>query len=300
MTPVLGIANAKSGDGATSLTYHLAHMFADLGASVLAADLDPQGDLTINSLFPDALETMWTNRRSALFTAIDAALSGSSAPLPTIELASKLHLIPADLRLCRLERVLADTKDARRALSEVIRSAALAHDADVVLIDIAPNLTALNRAVLAVCTHIIVPLAPDCFAIEGMSVLGDDLAAWQHSKPDCIGYVVQYHQIRLTRPMYDYARWINAIPSAYRGSMLRSRLNGNMSMDDDPECLGSLRHYVTLAETAFEVRKPMFHLTFADGAVGSQLLAARDIRTEFAGVARRAAERAGVRLPSSD
>lgn len=43
--------NNKGGVGKTSLVYHLAWMYADLGLSVVAADLDPQANLT--SMFID-------------------------------------------------------------------------------------------------------------------------------------------------------------------------------------------------------------------------------------------------------
>ena len=38
--------NNKGGVGKTSLVYHLAWMYADLGVRVVAADLDPQANLT--------------------------------------------------------------------------------------------------------------------------------------------------------------------------------------------------------------------------------------------------------------
>ena len=38
--------NNKGGVGKTTLVYHLAWMYADLGVSVVAADLDPQANLT--------------------------------------------------------------------------------------------------------------------------------------------------------------------------------------------------------------------------------------------------------------
>ena len=38
--------NNKGGVGKTSLVYHLAWMFSDLGVRIVAADLDPQDNLT--------------------------------------------------------------------------------------------------------------------------------------------------------------------------------------------------------------------------------------------------------------
>jgi len=52
----LAFFNNKGGVGKTSLVYHLAWMFADLGKTVLAVDLDPQANLTAMFLDEDRLE----------------------------------------------------------------------------------------------------------------------------------------------------------------------------------------------------------------------------------------------------
>jgi chromosome partitioning protein len=51
--------NNKGGVGKTSLVYHLAWMYADLEYQVLAADLDPQANLTAAFLDEDGLERIW-------------------------------------------------------------------------------------------------------------------------------------------------------------------------------------------------------------------------------------------------
>ena len=53
---VLTFFNNKGGVGKTSLVYHLAWMYADLGVKVVAADLDPQANLTSMFLDEDYLE----------------------------------------------------------------------------------------------------------------------------------------------------------------------------------------------------------------------------------------------------
>ena len=47
--------NNKGGVGKTSLVYHLARMFGELGCRVLAADLDPQANLSIMALNEERL-----------------------------------------------------------------------------------------------------------------------------------------------------------------------------------------------------------------------------------------------------
>ena len=54
--PVIAFFNNKGGVGKTSMVYHLSWMFADRGLRVIAADLDPQGNLTAAFLDEDRLE----------------------------------------------------------------------------------------------------------------------------------------------------------------------------------------------------------------------------------------------------
>jgi cellulose biosynthesis protein BcsQ len=57
--PVIAFFNNKGGVGKTSLVYHLAWMYRDLGLNVLAADLDPQANLTSAFLDEERLEEIW-------------------------------------------------------------------------------------------------------------------------------------------------------------------------------------------------------------------------------------------------
>ena len=53
--------NNKGGVGKTTLVYHLAMMFADRGLRVLAADFDPQANLTVVS----RRQPLWRYSRTA-------------------------------------------------------------------------------------------------------------------------------------------------------------------------------------------------------------------------------------------
>lgn len=48
--------NNKGGVGKTTLVYHLAWMYADMGVSVVVADLDPQANLTAMCLNEERLK----------------------------------------------------------------------------------------------------------------------------------------------------------------------------------------------------------------------------------------------------
>ena len=94
-----------------------------------------------------------------------------------------------------------------------------------------------------------------------------------------IGYVLIQH--RYTKA---YTKWANRIPTEYRE---------HVNMDDQP-CLAQIRHYLSLMPMAQEARKPIFHLTPADGAIGSHFQAARAAGGEFAALALSIRKRIGL------
>jgi cellulose biosynthesis protein BcsQ len=51
--------NNKGGVGKASLVYHSSWMFSELGVNVVAADLDPQSNLSAMFLDEDRLEELW-------------------------------------------------------------------------------------------------------------------------------------------------------------------------------------------------------------------------------------------------
>ena len=57
--PVLTFFNNKGGVGKTSLVYHMAWMFSEMGKRIVAIDLDPQANLTSAFLPEDQLEALW-------------------------------------------------------------------------------------------------------------------------------------------------------------------------------------------------------------------------------------------------
>ncbi|GAA3879329.1 hypothetical protein GCM10022243_50040 [Saccharothrix violaceirubra] len=59
------------------------------------------------------------------------------------------------------------------------------------------------------------------------------------------------------------------------------------ALSDDPDCLGTLKHYHSLMPLAQEAHKPIFSLTTADGAFGGHFQAARDAYGHFHALADR-------------
>ena len=319
--------NNKGGVGKTSLVYHLAWMFADIGQSVVAADLDPQANLTAMFIDEDGVERLWNDDGSTIYRALTPLLTGTGdvrEPEP-YQPTPGLHLITGDLRLSAAEDdlssqwplCLSGNERAFRVISafgRVLDRAADVVESSLVLIDVGPNLGALNRAALVAADYVVVPLAPDLYSLQGLRNLGPTLTRWRDewkqrldSAPELdlrlpegrmepLGYVVMQHAMRLDRPVQAYARWMERIPSVYAESVSKEDLEPSRDIDDDAECLGMLKHFRSLMPYAQDARKPMFKLTAADGAVGGRVKAVRDCYDEFHGLAVAIADRTGYRL----
>lgn len=323
--PVVAFFNNKSGVGKTSLVYHLAWMYADLGRRILAVDLDPQANLTAAFLEEDRLEALWTGNTDAL-TIVDAISPllrgiGDIASSPHCEpISEKLFLLVGNLALARFEDELSqqwhlclDGKErAFRGISafwRLAQAAAAQIDADVILFDLGPNLGAINRAALIASDHVVIPLAPDLFSLQGLKNLGPSVRTWRREwedrkqrNPDAtlklpagriqpVGYVVLQHAIRLDRPVHAYDRWMARIPDVYAAEVVEEPIGQGRKIGTDPHCLGQLKHYRSLMPMAQEARKPMFQLRAADGALGAHAKAAEGARKDFAALAGRIAER---------
>jgi hypothetical protein len=100
------------------------------------------------------------------------------------------------------------------------------------------------------------------------------------------GYIVQQHTERLSRPVKAYNKWAARIPSLYREKVLGlPPSKKSFDVESDPHCLARLKHYRSLIPMAQEVRKPIFHLTAADGAIGNHSAAVAEAGKHFRSLA---------------
>jgi chromosome partitioning protein len=158
-----------------------------------------------------------------------------------VEVGDRLNLLPGDLTLSKFEDDLSSqwpacldgNERAFRVISafwRLLTRAARLTGADVVMIDVGPNLGAINRSALLAADFVVIPLAPDLFSVQGLQNLGPTLRDWRtqwkarlSKSPDPelelpvgammpAGYVVLGHGVRLGRPVKAYERWMGRIP----------------------------------------------------------------------------------------
>lgn len=327
--PVIAFFNNKGGVGKTSLVYHIAWMFSDLNLRVLAADLDPQSNLSAAFLDEGRLEELWpeNEHRSTIYGAIRPLQRGIGdiSPPGLEKLGDKLALVPGDMALSAFEDDLSQVwpkcldRDERafRVMSafwRILQRGAEDRQADVILIDLGPNLGAINRAALIASDYVVVPLGPDLFSLQGLHNLGPTLRTWRQGwserltkspgkdlvlpkgKMEPIGYIVMQHSVRRDRPVKSYEKWINRIPQTYREFVLNSGGEKSPRVTDDPDCFALMKHYRSLMPMAQESRKPVFHLKPADGALGAHMNAVQDAYRDFESLAKKIAIKTGLNL----
>ncbi len=314
--PVSTVAffNNKGRVGKTTLVYNLAWMYAACGKRVVAADLDPQANLTSSFLDEERLEEIWAED-SAVKTVcrcVAPLIRGiGDVATPTLELPdSAIALISGDLGLSEFEDDLSgvwseclDKKERAfritSAFWRIIQRSAEEHNADIALMDLGPNLSAINRAALIAADYIVVPLAADLCSLQGLHNLGPKLRDWKRGWQDRLdrnpipdiptpsggmhplGYIVMQHSIRLDRPAKSYDRWMRRIPTAFQRAILENNIEPTYGVRDDPLCLALIKHYRSLMAMAQESRKPLFNLRSADGAIGSHFTAAQQAGKDF-------------------
>lgn len=318
--------NNKGGVGKTSLVYHLAWMYAEHGIKVLVADLDPQANLTAMFLDQRRLIALWDgDERNTVVDSLQPLIdrTGDIAEPHVERVGKNIGLVPGNLALSRFEDLLSENwpkcLDGQEAAFRVITAfhrimhrAAHGMQAELILIDVGPNLGAINRSALIAAEQVVLPLAADLFSLQGLRNLGPTLREWRKSwqkrlgelpasagidapsgKMQALGYVVMQHGVRDSRPVKAYQHWLNRIPKVYRDAVLNEPVAEPPTVEQDPDCLSLLKHYRSLMPLAMDAHKPMFFLKPGDGAIGAHVEAVRSCYNDFLQLAKHIGDKSG-------
>jgi cellulose biosynthesis protein BcsQ len=297
-------------------------MFSDLRVRVVAADLDPQANLTALCLDEASIERMYqTDERQTVFGAVKPLHTGVGdirAP-DTQSISQSFSLVPGDIQLYDFEdslssqwpRCLNGEEYAFRvtaAFARILQSVGQKWSADVGLIDVGPGFGALNRAALIAADFVVIPVALDLFSVKGLQNVGARLQTWRTEwkerfdrAPDLdfrlppgdmrpIGYAVSRQTLFAGHTTRFHQGWADRIPAAYRTSVDDKAQDSNMN-------LGRIKDVRSLQAMAQEARKPVFHLKPADGAIGGHQGAVADAYNDYRELAMRVAQQVGIVLP---
>lgn len=305
--------NNKGGVGKTTTVYHVAWMLSELGIKTIAIDLDPQSNLTSMFLTDERLEEIYENNSpNTVLDAITPIVNGDPAiPVHIERINDNLGVILGNLALSTFEDTLSDawlkclngeiySFRITSIFKTIIDEAAQRFNAEIVLIDVGPNLGAINRAVTISSDYIIMPVASDLFSLQGIKNLGTTLRIWRRQwdqrkelRPQNLtvrtpdnnaspaGYMVMQYTAKESRPVKSYLKWANRIPNVFNEYVLGIENVKIASVEVDNNCIVLLKHYRSLAPMSMEAHKPIFLLKPADGAIGAHVYAAQKSYEEF-------------------
>ncbi len=318
---LVSIFNNKGGVGKTTYLYHIAHLLERQGKTVLLVDLDSQCNLSAYFLSDADLERSWKQKNgNSIWIAIEPVYKGigdirDRKPTQPNGEYKNLYLIPGDVLLSNYEDILGDTwssakggnESALRVQSAIYRyilSCADKVSADVVMLDLGPNLGAINRAVLAASDYFIVPMSPDLFSIRGTENLGNKLLLWRKEWNQCqtawegnglklpqgqpvfLGYVMQQHNIRQNSEEGMTKGWSifgNRVEEAVLKNIVQ-KLSPIAQVHDWPDSnwnIGKVPNLHSLVPYSLEARKPVFDCRAIDGLNGAHITRARDSKEHF-------------------
>jgi chromosome partitioning protein len=157
---IIAVHNFKGGVGKTTAAVDLAYESALAGRRTLLWDLDPQGAasfcLRVVCELPARGKTLLREPAS-----LGAAVRGTDF--------ERFDLLPADFSLRRLDAWLEGHRRPERFLAAAMEE--LASDHDLIIVDCAPTLSALNESVFAACDAVLVPTIPTVLSLRTVARL---------------------------------------------------------------------------------------------------------------------------------
>ena len=153
MARTFAICNHKGGVGKTTTAVNIGAGLALRGYRVLLVDMDAQANLTDTLRVADPTPNVYD------------VLKGDAAADP-VEVAPRLHVLPASLDLATAEVELTTAIGRERLLLDALQP--LLSRYDFVLIDTAPTLGLLTINAMVAADAVIIPLQAEYYALKGV------------------------------------------------------------------------------------------------------------------------------------
>jgi len=163
---VIIFSNQKGGVGKTTLTRELGIYLASRKHFVLLIDCDPQGNLTrglVEQPGPGLYEALTG-------TSTQSAECWAGSALNFTKINDNLQLLTGDVRLASLEKSLISEIDCYLKLKELLASDHF-KKYDLILLDTPPSLGVLTVNALTAANHIIIPMKPALYTLQGTNDL---------------------------------------------------------------------------------------------------------------------------------
>ena len=195
MLKKIGVFNHKGGVSKTTTSFHLGWALAKKGKKVILVDADSQCNLTLYALGYKAYEDFYESGNSNnIKDALDPAYKSQPRlvePAECIRIPANenLLLLPGHLDFSenevqlgvalQLSSAFETMKNLPGAFNYLIAETAKKYDAEFVIIDMNPSLSAINQDFLLSCNFFIIPTSPDFFSVMAVKSLSRVIPRWE-------------------------------------------------------------------------------------------------------------------------
>ncbi len=297
MFKTIAVFNHKGDISKTISLYHIAWKLTELGKRVLMIDADSQCNLTTLILGEDGYEnyhTLFPNRN--IKDALNPAFSANTFAIQAVDCVQvknndKLYLLAGHLDLGEYEVQLAFAflnaygmmRSLPGAFHFLVSKTAEKYQADYVLIDMNPSLSAMNQDIILSSDYFIIPTSPNYFSDAAVKSLSSILPKWEYwaksaredfgnaiypmpmTTPKFLGYMINDFNAKSNKTEEKIQKRITNIDNQVNKQLVPKLAQADMLMDlakyEQNYCLGQLYNLEALGLKSQELGMPLFALS---------------------------------------
>ena len=328
MAKRIALFNHKAGVSKTTTAFHLGWKLAQMGHRVILVDADPQSSLTRLVLGyggPETIEEFYRNEPDRNFkSGLAPAFEFRPTIIEPVEclVTSQrgLYLLPGHVALTEYESTLGiaqsltdsahSLQNLPGSISRLLEKTAKHLDADYVLVDMNPTLSAFNQNLLMTSDYFIVPTHPDFLSALAIESLAKVISGWRnwskkaqaspvlrnaiypfpHATPRFLGTVIHDCCQKDGRVSAANNEMIDALNASVMNRLVPALRDRDMTLPDEEYRLAGLDQYCLamipdsdwLIEVSRKRRTPVFNLTVDQtGRAGTTLRTTQESRHKF-------------------
>jgi chromosome partitioning protein len=289
--------NNKGGVGKTTLLFNIAAEAVKQGNKVCMVDLDPQTNLTMNTIGEARQDDLFNGAIKNIYDVLKGLESGTSDIDTSVKPyfiggSDNFALIPGSLNLAQFEgnilntAMLETSRGAERgfrvvsAINRYLDSLSSAYDFDLFLIDTSPSLGVLNQTIILGSDFFVVPVNPNIYSVQGIENIGKTYTQWRSqwkdgprvvgksmpselllkSDPVFLGWILNDYTPYNEQPTKGQRSYISKIKTAIK-ECLSSQLTKNGLYEITQTTLGNVQQFGTLIQRTHEAATPVTMMT---------------------------------------
>lgn len=251
----IAIFNHKGGVSKTTTAFNIGWILARKGKRVLLVDADSQCNLTLFCLGHEEYEKMYEEGFDNIKDGLSPAFKAKpklieASNCKTVKRNNNLFLLPGHIDLSeyevelgvsfQLSNAFGTMKNLPGSFNYLIEKTAEKYNAEYILIDMNPSLSAINQVLLVSSDYFIVPTSPDMFSYMAIKSLSRILPAWEkwaklarptfadaeyplpQNTPKFIGYTINDFNLSGGRPNIEFAILMDRISDAIQNELVPS------------------------------------------------------------------------------